>query len=225
LRYDEGVSSRAFTLIELLVVIAIIALLVGILLPALGAARRSAEQTLCLSNLRQIATSSTMYADANDGWSPALGVPWGRVPFWALVVQADADSASYSTDSVLVCPSGNRKHGRIMTRTYAVSVTGLAGLPGDRANYDTGVVHIPLWGVTRPSERAWYVDSEAAPVTGAAPPPTRTISTLDFRDLGHVQERLGYYHGGPKPRFDAVMFDTSAGAFGKVPEVWAETLP
>ncbi len=53
---------------------------------------------------RQIATSSVMYADANGGWSPALGVPWGRVPFWALVVQSDADSESYSERSVLVCP-------------------------------------------------------------------------------------------------------------------------
>ncbi len=215
----------AFTLIELLVVIAILAILIGILLPALGAARRSAEQTRCLSNLRQIATSSTMYADAFDGWSPALGVPWGRVPFWALVVQADSDSETYSRRSVLVCPSADRKHGRIMTRTYAVSVTGLAGQPGDRANYDTAAVHIPLWGVQRPSETAWYMDSEAAPVTGAAPPPTRTISTLDFRNPGHVQDRLGYYHGSKKPRFDAVMFDTSAGAYDAVPEAWTKPLP
>ena len=55
--------------------------------------------------------------------------------------------------------------------------------------------------------------------------PTRTISTLDFRDPTHVQERLGYYHGGQRPRFDAVMFDTSASAHGEVPEVWAEPLP
>ncbi|MCC5829696.1 MAG: prepilin-type N-terminal cleavage/methylation domain-containing protein [Phycisphaeraceae bacterium] len=58
----------AFTLVELLVVIAIIALLIGILLPALGLAREAARTAACLSNVRQTGVAVNTYATENRDW-------------------------------------------------------------------------------------------------------------------------------------------------------------
>ena len=65
----------AFTLIELLVVIGIIAVLVGILLPVLGHARASSQSVTCLSNLRQVMTGFTLYANDNRQFLPPPNDP------------------------------------------------------------------------------------------------------------------------------------------------------
>lgn len=65
-------AARGFTLIELLVVISIIALMIGILLPALSSARETAKSMQCLSQQRQIGIASMIYVNDNNDWMMPL---------------------------------------------------------------------------------------------------------------------------------------------------------
>ncbi|HEY3861804.1 MAG TPA: type II secretion system protein [Verrucomicrobiae bacterium] len=72
--------TSGFTLIELLVVIAIIAILASLLLPALAKAKESANQAICLNNLKQMAAAQTGYVDDNSQAFPTTKIPNGTPP-------------------------------------------------------------------------------------------------------------------------------------------------
>jgi prepilin-type N-terminal cleavage/methylation domain-containing protein len=161
--YQSNRNLHGFTLIELLVVIAIIALLMGILMPALQRVKKQARTSACQAHLHQWSQIWAMYCQDNDGYfctdSDNLSLGWKRGT-WILALRS-----YYRTKSgILICPTAKKRLDTMEnyggpTRTYIMGIGGEDNRQ-EEASYGANCwIYMPLPNQTeiqnRPTKWNW----------------------------------------------------------------------
>ncbi|MEN6355883.1 MAG: prepilin-type N-terminal cleavage/methylation domain-containing protein [Armatimonadota bacterium] len=114
----RGRAIQGFTLIELLVVIAIIAILAAILFPVYTTAKEKANESMCLSNIRQIGVGTSMYLDNNNQKFPLLNYsPWTEPTWWVTGVSKYISG----NKKVWLCPSAKQRESGNQYRSYGAN--------------------------------------------------------------------------------------------------------
>ena len=156
---------RGFTLIELLVVIAIIAILAGLLLPALAKAKQKGQSTICLNELKQAGLAMLMFSDENDDMIPR-GSAGNTTRGWPELMSYMSEGALHPilgrNIKIFMCPSypiPNNIPNKGQVVTYVVN----AWDSRSASSCSSANEHIGLSKITNfnlPSDSAYLLDNE-----------------------------------------------------------------